>query len=44
MDGNMYQSMMIQMLISPPEHFTPYFQLVVDHYPWARAYMVTDAP
>ncbi|GAU08273.1 hypothetical protein DPF_0976 [Desulfoplanes formicivorans] len=44
MDGKMYRSMMIQMLISPPEHFAPYFQLVVDHYPWARAYLVTNAP
>jgi dolichyl-diphosphooligosaccharide--protein glycosyltransferase len=44
MDDKIYQSMMVQMLISPPEHFAPYFQLAVDHYPWARAYLVTNIP
>lgn len=44
MDTKIYRSMMIQMLISPSERFAPYFKLAVDHYPWARAYEVTDAP
>ncbi len=40
MDTKIYRSMMIQMLIAPPEQFEPYFKLSVDHYPWARAYRV----
>jgi hypothetical protein len=35
--------MMIQMLISPPDQFRPFFDLTVDHYPWARAYKVKAA-
>ncbi len=40
MDDTIYNSMMVQLLIGDPENFTPYFKLVVDHYPWARAYRV----
>ncbi|WP_462326024.1 STT3 domain-containing protein [Desulfoplanes sp.] len=40
MDNKIYRSMMVQMLISPPKKFEPYFELTVDHYPWARAYRV----
>ena len=40
MDRTIYKSMMVQMLIADPDLFNPYFELVVDHYPWARAYRV----
>ena len=40
MDRKMYGSMMVQMLIAPPEHFAEDFTLVVDRYPWVRAYKV----
>jgi len=40
MDKTIYKSMMVQMLISDPGQFKPYFELVIDHYPWSRAYMV----
>jgi len=40
MDTKIYRSMMIQMLIAPPKQFEPYFKLQIDHFPWARAYMV----
>jgi dolichyl-diphosphooligosaccharide--protein glycosyltransferase len=43
MDTTIYRSMMIQMLISPPEQFEPFFALTVDNYPWARAYKVKAA-
>lgn len=40
MDSKMYRSMMVQMLIAPPQTFAEDFTLVVDRYPWARAYKV----
>jgi dolichyl-diphosphooligosaccharide--protein glycosyltransferase len=40
MDSKMYRSMMVQMLIAPPENFAEDFELVVDRYPWVRAYKV----
>jgi dolichyl-diphosphooligosaccharide--protein glycosyltransferase len=40
MNKNIYESLMIQMLISEPSTFNKYFELVVDHYPWSRAYQV----
>ncbi len=40
MDAKIYKSMMIQMLISDPDDFSDHFELVSDHYPWARAYRV----
>jgi dolichyl-diphosphooligosaccharide--protein glycosyltransferase len=40
MDAKMYRSMMVQMLIAPPENFAEDFELVVDRYPWVRAYKV----
>lgn len=40
MDATMYQSMMVQMLIRPPQEFAEDFTLVVDKYPWARVYKV----
>ncbi len=40
MDDTAYYSMMVQLLIGDPDQFKDYFQLVVDHYPWVRAYRV----
>lgn len=40
MDQKMYRSMMVQMLIAPPGNFAEDFTLVVDRYPWVRAYKV----
>ncbi|NLW81196.1 MAG: hypothetical protein GXY42_05925 [Desulfovibrionales bacterium] len=40
MDEGMYRSMMVQMLIAPPEKFAEDFTLVVDRFPWVRAYKV----
>mgnify|MGYP006277449185 FL=1 len=40
MDDTIYNSMMIQMLIGNPRDFDDDFELVVDHYPWNRAYRV----
>ena len=42
MDAKMYKSMMVQMLIRPPQDFAADFTLVVDKYPWARAYKVKE--
>ncbi|GAB6111202.1 hypothetical protein JCM14713_09600 [Desulfomicrobium salsuginis] len=39
-DSKMYRSMMVQMLIRDPEDFADDFTLVVDKYPWVRAYKV----
>jgi len=39
-DDRMYRSMMVQMLIRDPEDFAGEFTLVVDKYPWVRAYKV----
>jgi dolichyl-diphosphooligosaccharide--protein glycosyltransferase len=40
MDGTIYHSMMVQMLLGKPERFEEHFELVVDRYPWNRAYRV----
>ena len=40
MDQKMYRSMMVQMLIAPPGNFAEDFTLVIDRYPWVRAYKV----
>ena len=40
MDEKIYKSMMIQMLIQDPSQFEDDFELVVDKYPWNRAYRV----
>jgi dolichyl-diphosphooligosaccharide--protein glycosyltransferase len=40
MDSKMYNSMMVQMLIKDPKEFKEHFELVVDHFPWNRAYVV----
>ena len=42
MDAKMYRSMMVQMLIRPPQDFAEDFTLVVDKFPWARAYKVKE--
>ena len=39
MDGKMYNSMMVQMLVKDPEELEDNFELVVDHFPWNRAYL-----
>jgi len=40
MDGTIYNSMMFQMLVNDPADYEEHFELVVDHWPWARAYRV----
>lgn len=40
MDAKMYRSMMVQMLLRPASDFESEFSLVVDNFPWARAYKV----
>ncbi len=40
MDDKVYNSLMVQMLIGNPARFEDNFELVVDHYPWNRAYRV----
>jgi dolichyl-diphosphooligosaccharide--protein glycosyltransferase len=40
MDVKMYRSMMVQMLLRPGSDFEDEFSLVVDNFPWARAYKV----
>ena len=42
MDDKMYNSMMVQMLIREPGEYNDNFNLVVDNYPWARAYKVIN--
>lgn len=38
MDGMAYQTMMVQMLLNNPRAFAPYFDLVVDRFPFVRIY------
>jgi undecaprenyl-diphosphooligosaccharide---protein glycotransferase len=38
MDESVYNSLMVQMLIREPETFEPYFKLVIDRFPFIRAY------
>ena len=40
MDAKMYRSMMVQMLLRPASDFSDEFSLVIDNYPWVRAYKV----
>ena len=40
MNATMYRSMMVQMLLRPASNFSAEFSLVVDNYPWVRAYKV----
>ncbi|MCF8105569.1 MAG: hypothetical protein K9K64_08805 [Desulfohalobiaceae bacterium] len=40
MDGTIYRSMMIQMLIKDPGDYQEHFELVIDNSPWARVYRV----
>lgn len=40
MNGTIYHSLLVQMLIKDPSRFKPYFTLVEDRFPWARAYQV----
>lgn len=40
MDAKMYRTMMVQMLLRPATDFEGEFSLVVDNFPWARAYKV----
>lgn len=40
MDAKIYRSMMVQMLLRPASDFEGEFSLVVDNFPWARAYKV----
>jgi len=40
MDDTAYQTMMVQMLIAEPQNFEPYFELIVDRFPYARIYRV----
>ena len=42
MDAKIYKSMMIQMLIRDPSRFEDNFELVVDKYPWNRAYRARE--
>ncbi len=43
MDEKIYKSMMVQMLIRDPKKFEQDFELVVDKYPWNRAYRVQSS-
>ncbi len=40
MDDAAYRTMMVQMLLTPPEDFLPYFDLVIDRFPLVRIYRV----
>ncbi len=40
MDSRIYNSVMVQMLIKDPSEHQEHFELVVDRWPWARAYRV----
>ncbi|MFW6054656.1 MAG: STT3 domain-containing protein [Thermodesulfobacteriota bacterium] len=40
MDGTIYRSMMIQMLIKDPGDYQEHFELVIDNSPWTRVYRV----
>jgi dolichyl-diphosphooligosaccharide--protein glycosyltransferase len=40
MDDTIYNSLMVQMLIGDPKEYRENFELVVEHYPWTRAYRV----
>jgi dolichyl-diphosphooligosaccharide--protein glycosyltransferase len=38
MDGKIYDSMMIRMLLDDPSQFSDHFELVMDRAPWVRVY------
>lgn len=40
MDETIYNSMMVKMLIGDPDNFNDHFELVVDNFPYNRAYRV----
>ena len=40
MDTRMYSSVMVRMLLHPPQEFEKDFTLVIDKYPWTRVYKV----
>lgn len=40
MEGRIYNSMMVRMLLDDPREFEPHFTLAVDNGPWCRAYRV----
>jgi dolichyl-diphosphooligosaccharide--protein glycosyltransferase len=40
MDDTIYNSMMVKMLIGDPDNFNDHFELVVDNFPYNRAYRV----
>jgi len=40
MNSELYNSLMVQMLIGEPERFKKHFELVVDNFPWNRVYRV----
>jgi undecaprenyl-diphosphooligosaccharide---protein glycotransferase len=44
MDTRIYRSLMIQLLISDPRQFQPYFDLTLDRSPFARVYRVNVGP
>jgi dolichyl-diphosphooligosaccharide--protein glycosyltransferase len=38
MDGKIYDSMMVRMLLDEPAKFEEHFELVMDRAPWVRVY------
>ena len=44
MDIRIYRSLMLQLLISDPRQFQPYFELTLDRSPFARVYRVNVGP
>ena len=40
MDDAGYKMMMVQMLLADPQDFAPYFELLIDHFPFVRIYRV----
>jgi len=40
MDNKIYSSLMIRMLIDDTRSFADHFEIVIDHFPWARSYRV----
>lgn len=40
MDDGAYQTMMVQMLLAEPQDFAPYFEGIVDDFPFVRIYRV----
>jgi len=40
MDDAAYQTMMVQMLLTEPKQFAPYFDLIIDRFPLVRIYRI----